>query len=360
MERVGRVHGRRHIEGALPACRHAQGVLSALMVLLGLSLGMAQRSRPVEVIRSVSGLAPQVVGLFRQPTSFQQGPDDTYYVFDRRAQRVYRISSSGEPVAIVEIGPEQGRIIGASSFDVAPNGRFVLADAPRGQERVQIFEADGTRIGGFTLPGRAAPRITIGNMVLNGVGSLQFTGQSVLMNQPESGGLITRYSLNGNAFHTFGVFRATGHEDDRDIHLALNSGIPLAAPDDSFYFVFQAGIPMFRKYDARGNLLFERHIEGPEIDPIVSTLPTTWPQRTDERGRQLPVIAPTVRTARVDREGHLWVGLTVPFLYVYDATGEKIRTIRLQGAGTIHADGLSFSNTNTLLVTPGCYEFDVW
>ncbi len=130
MDRVGRVHGRRNIEGALPAFRHAHGVLSALMVLL-LSLGMAQRSRPVEVIRSVSGLAPQVVGLFRQPTSFQQGPDDTYYVFDRRAQRVYRISSSGEPVAIVEIGPEQGRIIGASSFDVARRTRGDRRDRTR-------------------------------------------------------------------------------------------------------------------------------------------------------------------------------------------------------------------------------------
>jgi hypothetical protein len=54
------------------------------------------------------------------------------------------------------------------------------------------------------------------------------------------------------------------------------------------------------------------------------------------------------------------VALTVPFVYVYDTEGEKIRTIRLQAAGTIHADSLSFSNSNHLLVTPGCYEFAVW
>jgi sugar lactone lactonase YvrE len=67
-----------------------------------------------------------------------------------------------------------------------------------------------------------------------------------------------------------------------------------------------------------------------------------------------------VRTASVDRLGHLWIGLTVPAVSVYDRTGEKTRTVRLEAAGTLQPDSLSFSGTNTLLVTPGCYEFTVW
>ena len=179
-----------------------------------------------------------------------------------------------------------------------------MADAPEGRERVQIFEADGRRIGGFTLPGRAAPRITLGRTILNGVGSLYFSGRSILMSQPELGGLVTQFSLNGQPFHTFGVFRSTGHEDDRDVHLALNSGIPLATADGDFYFVFQAGRPLFRKYDASGNLRFERHIEGPELDGIIAALPTRWPRQRDERGRELPVVPPTVRAATVDKSGN--------------------------------------------------------
>ena len=31
---------------------------------------------------------------------------------------------------------------------------------------------------------------------------------------------------------------------------------------------------MFRKYDAGGKLVFERHIEGPEVDPFMSQMPT--------------------------------------------------------------------------------------
>ena len=312
------------------------------------------------VVRSSGGLPAHVVGLFRQPVAFQQSVDGDYYVLDRRGQSVYRVTPTGEAEKIVQIGPEQGRLLGATSLHVGPSGRFVVADAPGGRERVQIFEADGTPIGRFTLPGRAAPRITLGNTVLNGVGSLQFTDRSIVMNQPELGGLVTEFGLTGHPFRTFGVFRRTGHEDDRDVNLSLNSGIPFVDPTGGYYFVFQAGVPVFRKYDRSGTLLFERHIEGPELDSIIAALPTTWPRRADERGREFPVITPTVRTAAVDRLGHLWVGLTGPIVYVYDRSGEKTRTVRLQAAGMIQPDSFSFSETNSLLVTPGCYEFTVW
>ena len=321
---------------------------------------VAQHGRNVTVIRSTGGLPANVVGLFRQPVAFQQSVTGDYYVLDRREQSVYRVTPAGEVEQLVQIGPEQGRLLGATSLHVGPTGRFVVADAPGGRERVQIFEADGTPVSRFTLPGRATPRLTLGNMVLNGIGSLHFTDRSIVMNQPELGGLVTEFGLTGHPFRTFGFFRRTGHEDDRDVHLSLNSGIPLVDPTGGYYFVFQAGVPMFRKYDPSGALVLERHIEGPELDPIIAALPTTWPRRTDERGREFPVITPTVRTATVDRLGHLWVGLTVPVIYVYDLNGEKTRTVRLQAAGMIKPDSLSFSNTNSLLVTPGCYEFTVW
>jgi|TARA_Y100000780_G_C13644366_1_gene401895 hypothetical protein len=117
---------------------------------------------------------------------------------------------------------------------------------------------------------------------------------------------------------------------------------------------------MFRKYDASGNLLFERHIEGTETDSLVNSLPTIWPQRTDPDGRTLPVVPPSVRTAAVDQSGNLWVALSVQFLYVYDPTGEKIRTIRLDAAGLVSVSSLYFPDDTTMLVAPGGYEFTVW
>ena len=335
--------------------------MRGLVVALVLTAGAAgaQWSRPVEEIRSTGGLAPHVVGQFHTPAGFQQAATGDYYVFDRRSHSVSRVDASGAATPIVRIGPEDGRLLGASAFHMAPDGRFVVADAPEGRERVQIFESDGTRIGGFRLPGRAAPRITLGDLVLTGIASLQFTGRAVLMSQPELGGLMTEFSLAGHPFHTFGVFRRTGHEADRDVHLALNSGLPLVNPRGGYYFVFQAGVPVFRKYDANARLVFERHVEGPELDPLLAALPTTWPRRPTGRGRSVPIVPPTVRAAAVDPDGYLWIALTVPYVYVYDPDGEKVRTLRLRAAGVIAPTSLSFAGRDRLLVTPGCYEFTV-
>ena len=37
------------------------------------------------------------------------------------------------------------------------------------------------------LPGQNAARLTIGSLVLNGVGSLDYTGRAILISQPETG-----------------------------------------------------------------------------------------------------------------------------------------------------------------------------
>jgi hypothetical protein len=72
--------------------------------------------------------------------------------------------------------------------------------------------------------------------------------------------------------------------------------------------------------------MFERHIEGVEIDDLIKGLPTTWPTRRVTDG-VFPFVRPTVRTAAVDRAGNLWVSLAVPFTYVYGPDGDKIRTV---------------------------------
>ena len=313
----------------------------------------------VEVLRSTGGLAADVVGLFRAPAAFQRAPDGDYLVFDRGGHGVYRVPPAGTDVTtLVEIGPESGRIIGPSAFVLAGD-RFMVADGPDRRERVQLFDLDGRRVSGFWLPGRAMPRVTVGSLTLSGVSSLQWTGWSILMSQPELGGLMTEFTVGGQPYRTFGVFRHTGHEGDRDVHFALNSGLPLVDPTGGYYFVFHAGLPAFRKYDSTGRLLFERHIEGPELDVMIQTLPTTWPRRRDDTGRELPLIPPTVRAAAVDPAGRLWLSLSVPYTYVYDPNGDKVRTVQFRAAGTVSPDSFFFESQNRLLVTPGCYIFTV-
>lgn len=310
-----------------------------------------------EIIRSVAAVPAHIAGQFREPRAFQQSRDGQYYVFDRRAHTVYSIDRTlTTSRQVVMIGAEEGRIIDPTAFALAPDGTFVVADAPGGRERIQVFSPAGFVMTGFMMPGRMTTRVTLGDVALNGIGTLQYTGRSLLMSRPETGALIAEYSLQGSVTRQFGALRATGHEDDRDVHIALNSGIPLAAPNGGFFFVFQTGPPVVQKYDRDGRLLFERRIQGLETDPVIAALPTTWPRRRID-DHVVPVVAPTVRSAAVDAGGNLWVSFVVPYTYVFDADGDKIRVVQFQGAGVVAPNSLFFGSDGRLLVTPGLLAF---
>src|SRR5262249_9268408 len=157
----------------------------------------------------------------------------------------------------------------------------------------------GLRTGGFFLAGRSMPQVLFDNFAITGISTLQYSGTSLFISEPERGSLITEYSATGIPQRTIGRLRDTGHERERDLNLALNAGLPLVDPTGGFFYVFLTGQPMFRKYDAGGRLLFERHIEGREIDDLLAAQPTTWPTRRIE-DREVPFVQPLVRTAAVD------------------------------------------------------------
>jgi hypothetical protein len=328
-----------------------------------LTLAVAAVSSPVtalrvDVLRADGGLPPHVVSLFEEPLAFQQAENGTYYVFDRRAHAVYSMArGTTSPVKLVEIGQESGRIIQPTGFALARDGRFVVADVPRGQQRIQTFDALGARATGFLLPGQPAARVVLGALMLNGTSSVQYTGTSLLVSHPESGALFTEYSPGGYARRSIGRLRATAFEGDRVLHVAMNAGLPLVDPTGGYYYVFITGRPGFRKYDAAGELVFERRIEGREIDALLDGQPTEWPRRRIV-DREVPVVTPVVRAAAVSPSGHLWISMAVPFTYVYDPQGDKARTVQLRAAGLVSPTSLFFSTTGRLLVTPGCYEFD--
>jgi hypothetical protein len=306
-------------------------------------LPAVQAAMPVDVLRSVAALPPHITGLFSDPAGFRQLASGDYLVFDRRGHTVFRVDRSlSSATKIVQVGHEAGRILQPVAFAVSSDDNLIVADAPAGRERVQRFTADGTRLGGFALAGRV------------GVGSLQYEGEAIYVNQPESGSLVTEYSLEGQARRSFGLPRATGHESDGDLHAAFNTGLPLVNPAGGFYFVFQTGEPRFRKYAADGTLLFERVVQGPEVDALRASQPTTWPRRA---ATELPAVPPVVRTAAVDAGGRLWIALTLPFTYVFDPDGEKIRVVQFRAAGILAPSSLAFARDGRLLVTPGCYMF---
>ena len=324
--------------------------------VLALALALVvPRAFDVEERRATGSLPAHVAAAFDEMAACTLTPSGDYLIFDRRAHAVYALAKGTEtPKRIVQIGSETGRIIRPTVFDSAPDGSFVIADAPGDQQRVQFFSSTGTNLAGFTMPGRGVPQITLGDLVLSGLATLEYTGQTVLISQPELGSLVVEYLATGTPLRTFGELRATGQEKDPQVHSALNVGISLLNPKGGYYFVFLSGVPMFRKYDAAGHLVFERHIEGVELDPYVGKLPTTWPRKRGE----IPIVPASVRAAAVDPGGNLWISLAAPYTYIYDTSGDKRHTIQFRGAGIISPTSFFFTRDKRVLVTPGCYAFE--
>lgn len=328
-----------------------------LLIALAIVAAGVRPPAEVEALRSTGGLPAHIAGAIEEISACHLSPEGEFLIFDRRSHAVYSAAAGADaPKKIVQIGAESGRILRPSAFDSAPDGTFVVADSPGGRPRFQFFFYTGASLGGFTLPGREVPLITMGDLILSGIGSLKYTGHSLLVSQPEIGALVTEYDITGRTRRTFGELRATGQERDPDVHVALNVGIALTNPKGGYYFVFMSGVPMFRKYDAEGRLVFERHVEGVELDQFVLGLPTTWPRRT-VGGDELPIVPATVRTAAVDPDGNLWISLAVPYTYVYDANGDRRRTLQFHAAGVVAPSGFFFTKDKRVLVSPGCYLF---
>jgi hypothetical protein len=313
----------------------------------------------VQTLTATGGLAPEICGQYREPLAFQQTASGVYYIFDRRGHSVHSVDPAGTASrTVVTIGGETGRVIVPTAFGLAPNGTFVVADAPNGRERLQVFDFAGEWVTGFVLSGRAESRLSIGGLSLNGVATLAFLGDRIALNQPETGSLITEYELAGTPRRSIGRLRATGYEADHQLHLAMNTGIPVPHPEGGYFFVFLAGVPVFQRYDAKGTLMFERVIQGRELDPVITDMPKTWPRRSVD-GKELPLVMPTIRAAAADRAGNLWVSFLIPYTYVFDHAGDKIQTVQFRAAGILAPTSLFFNTGGRLLVTPGCYQFDV-
>jgi hypothetical protein len=345
------------VAGSIANICLASALSSSAFGLPHSSFGPRPSSLQVETLRSVGGLPAHIAGAFEQITACEQGPSGDYFVFDRRSHSVFSVPAAlnGPRREIVSVGVEPGRVLSPSAFDMAPDGSFAIADRPGGTPRIHRFLEGGARVGGFVLPRSDTPLVTLQGHVVSGVASLEYTGKTLLVSLPETGALITEYSLDGRPLRSFGELRRTGHEQDRDVHVALNTGRIVAHPTAGFYFVFLSGVPVFRKYDAAGNFVFERHIEGLELDEYLRKLPSAWPRQT-ARG-EIPLVLPTVRAAEMDHDGNLWISLLVSYTYVYDTAGDKRRTLQFQAAGPLVPSGFFFTRKGQVLVTPGCYAF---
>jgi len=343
------------ISDTVPRLPQVLGIVTALAAAGLTPAADGSTDQRVDVLRPVSAVPAHVVARFDVRALFAQTSDGTIVVLDRRNHGLFTSDPVGRAVRrIVETGWEAGHLLDAEALAVGGHDIIGVLDTPQGFDRIQYFSITGMRIGGFYLPLRATPRLSLEGTVVDAPSWLGFDGTTFLVNQPDWGGLFTQLDANGGVMGQIGVPRVTVQAGDAEVERAMNIGIPLFDPTGGFYFVFPTGIPVFRRYDESGRLVFERHIEGVELDARLLASPTTWVGRAP--GTK-PVVSPLVRAAAVDPQGRLWVSLTVPYTYVYDQRGEKIRTVQFLTTGVASPSSLFFTPEGRVLISPGGYVF---
>jgi hypothetical protein len=127
---------------------------SSFFVLHPTLLGSSWQPGRVETLKSVGGLPPETCNVFRDPVDFEQAASGTYYVFDRRDHAVYSVPATGrDPVKVVDVGGEGGRLLEPTAFDLsrmAPS-RLRMRLAARSGCRSSIPAGSGSRA--FSCPG---------------------------------------------------------------------------------------------------------------------------------------------------------------------------------------------------------------
>ena len=128
--------------------------------------------------------------------------------------------------------------------------------------------------------------MTIGNLMLNGAGSIQHTGSTLLISHPESGSLFTEYlrAATRSAASAAAAYRIRGrstaaHRDERRL--------PLVDPTGGSSTSSSRALRSSARYDSTGTLIFERHIEGRELDDYLAVQPKRWPRREVQERRAL-------------------------------------------------------------------------
>jgi len=128
--------------------------------LLFLQLAIASTASLIaltpEVLKSTGGIPAHIAGRFRSPIGFQQSAFGQYFVFDRRSHAVFGVDESLQSAwEIIQIGAEPGRIIDPTAFACAPDGTFVVADAPNNRA-FRFFHPPASVSAGSSFPDACA------------------------------------------------------------------------------------------------------------------------------------------------------------------------------------------------------------
>lgn len=264
-----------------------------------------------------------------------------YVVSDRTRNSLLVINDRSEiQKEIAGIGSAPGRLFRPGYLDVASDGIIYVQDG--GNERIQSFDLEGRYLGGFaTTPF---------------MGFAAGAGGEVFLGQPEKGRLVTVYSRDGKVLRSFGslkkfseVYGSGSADDDEKWRNAINRVKISVEPDGSVLVSFMMA-PLIQKYTREGVLVFERRLEGPEVDRLTQSALTT------EGGGNLTMSMDgfpehVMALEAVSLPGdEIDVALTDGSVYVADAEGRKVDVLHPHASNRFTPEMVGLSPAGEMVV----------
>ena len=257
-----------------------------------------------------------------------------YVVSERTRNSLLVINERSEIVREISgIGSAPGRLFRPGHLDVSADGAVYVQDG--GNERVQSFDLEGRYLGGFTTT--------------TFIGFAAGAGGEVFLGQPERGRLVTVYSRDGQVLRSFGALKKLSEvygpglpEDDEKWRNAINR-VKLTSTEDGGVLVSFMLAPFIQKYTREGELVFERRLEGPEVDRLTELV------LSPESGGNLTISTDGFPEHVMSLEavslpgGEINVLLTDGSVYVADAEGRKVRVLRPKAEGSLTPDMVGLS-----------------
>lgn len=265
---------------------------------------------------------------FDYPKNLRRDRRGNYYVVDKNNHRVCVFDPSENfkfQIGQLGQGPEDLNHPGPLVLD--SHGWLYVGDSDN--FRIQIFDRSGRRVGGFHSP------LISPDLVVNSRGE-------IFLNHPTRGRLISVYSSEGKLLRQFGDLMNMshaypGHPDDEKYQVPLSRVVMDIDEGDNLYVAYLFA-PIIQKYDAVGNLLWERSLKGPLIevlirsfwqmlkpDPAMEAFEAETTMNID--GVQMAVICNDIAVNA--KTGQIFILLgAADIIYVADGVGEKLGLLR--------------------------------
>jgi hypothetical protein len=268
-----------------------------------------------------------------------------YFVTDFKSNSVLIINEKMEVGGgIGRIGSGPGRLFRPGGIDVASDGTIFVEDG--GNQRVEQFNENGNYVGEFPTTNHEG--FAVGKQ------------KEVYLGQPEEGHLITVYSATGKKLRSFGQLKKfsqeygpTFAEQDDQYAVAVNR-VRLSVDGHGDLYVSFMLLPLLQKYSPDGKLLFERRIEGTEIDELKEAIRRSKYLSTGRDGVDARIIA---LDPVIDQAGeHIFVPLIDGSVYVADMSGRRLcllhPQVQLKSGQTFYPFIAGLGARGELLVTP--------